>query len=226
MIPKLTQRPTPMHRSNRYAHHTDTQLILACQRNDQQAFACLISRHQASVYSLLHELMPEQYDNSDLAQEAFIRVWRSISTLRNPKAFRRWLRQIVTNIFHDELRQRGKQTVISMDAPLVFHDGEDKNACIQIADRSARPDEILEQRELGSAIYDALGKLPKDSRLMIVLRDCNGLSYREIGIAIDAPSGTVKSRIARARRKLQEKLIPFCQSESRDLRVRVLRRAS
>jgi len=152
-------------------------------------------------------------------------MWRSINGLRNPAAFRTWLKQIVTNMFYDELRRRGNHIVVSMDAPTPFEDG-DQNPYIQIPDRSALPDQLAEHRELGKAIDGALAKLSYNSRMMIVLRDCNGLSYREIAVATEAKPGTVKSRIARARRKLQEKLLPFVRTSEYDVEAPVLCEAS
>src|SRR5579884_2512762 len=84
---------------------TDAELILLCQNKNPRAFEELIRRHQRTVYALLYRLAPDWTDTSDLAQEVFIRMWRSIGNLRNPSAFRSWLSQIVTNLFYDELRK-------------------------------------------------------------------------------------------------------------------------
>jgi RNA polymerase sigma-70 factor (ECF subfamily) len=81
----------------------DFELVIACQAGDREAMECLVKKHQRSVTSLLYQLAPDWGDTSDLSQEVFIRVYRGICTLRNPKTFRSWLNQIVVNLFYDEL---------------------------------------------------------------------------------------------------------------------------
>lgn len=192
----------------RFESMPDTELILACQAKNKAAFEALVKRYQRTVYGLLYQLAPDWHDTSDLAQEVFIRIWRSIGTLRNPHAFRSWLNQLVTNLFYDELRKRPKNTVVSMDEASRNDDG-DENATRDIADQSAMPDEMTQRRELSDAIHKAIDKLPEQFRTVIVLRELEGLSYDEIASVTQTEIGTVKSRIARARLKIQDILTPF-----------------
>src|SRR5271167_1303548 len=124
-----------------YSQKTDRELVLACQRREPAAFEELVKRHQRTVYALLYQLAPDWNDTADLAQEVFIRIWRSISNLRNPSAFRSWLTQIITNLFYDELRKRPRRLpTISMDES----DDEAGNSSTRdIADTSAQPDDIV-----------------------------------------------------------------------------------
>jgi len=187
---------------------TDAELVMACQRRCDGAFEALIGKYQRSVYSLLFQLAPDFRDTSDLAQEVFIRIWRSIGTLRNPHAFRSWLNQLVTNLFYDELRKRPKNRVVSMDDPIKSDEGEESSTR-DIADLSAMPDELNQRRELEDAIEKAIAQLPQQFKTVIVLRELEGLSYDEIAALTKTEIGTVKSRIARARAKVQESLHPF-----------------
>jgi RNA polymerase sigma-70 factor (ECF subfamily) len=187
---------------------SDADLVTSCQNRCEGAFEALMMRYQRVVYSLLFQLAPDFRDTSDLAQEVFIRVWRSIGTLRNPHAFRSWLNQMVTNLFYDELRKRPKSTIISIDEPIKAEDGEE-GATRDIADHSAMPDELNQRRELSDAIENAIAKLPDQFKTVIVLREFEGLSYDEIAAVTHTEIGTVKSRIARARAKVQETLHPF-----------------
>ncbi len=194
-----------------YSQKSDRDLVLACQKRDPAAFEELVKRHQRTVFALLYQLAPDWSDTSDLAQEVFIRVWRSINNLRNPSSFRGWLTQIVTNLFYDELRRRPRRVpTISMDEGLdPDAEAGESNVTRDIPDNSALPDENVLNRELSDVIREAMAKLPEQFRTAIVLREVEGLSYEEIAILTKTEMGTVKSRIARARTKLQELLQPY-----------------
>lgn len=195
-----------------YSQKSDRDLVLACQRRDPAAFEELVKRHQRTVYALLYQLAPEWNDTSDLAQEVFIRIWRSINNLRNPSSFRSWLTQIVTNLFYDELRRRPRRLpTVSMDESFE-NDESEEGTTRDIPDESARPDDIVLSREISEVIRDSMKRLPEQFRTAIVLREVEGLSYEEIAILTKTEMGTVKSRIARARSKLQELLKPYLES--------------
>jgi RNA polymerase sigma-70 factor, ECF subfamily len=195
--------------SSSYAQYSDRDLVVACQRREQAAFEELVKRYQRTVYSLLYQLAPDWNDTADLAQEVFLRIWRSINNLRNPSSFRPWLTQIVTNLFYDELRKRPRRLpTINIDDTESF--GED-SAPFEIPDASAQPDEMLQSRQVTEVIREAMASLPEQFRTAIVLRELEGLSYEEIGVLTKTEMGTVKSRIARARARLQELLRPYLE---------------
>lgn len=195
-----------------YSQKSDRDLVLAIQRRDTGAFEELVKRHQRTVYALLYQLAPEWSDTSDLAQEVFIRIWRSINNLRNPSSFRSWLTQIVTNLFYDELRRRPRRLpTVSMDES-YGEDDADEGPTRDIPDESARPDDIVLSKEISEVIRQSMSQLPEQFRTAIVLREVEGLSYEEIAILTKTEMGTVKSRIARARSKLQELLKPYLES--------------
>jgi RNA polymerase sigma-70 factor (ECF subfamily) len=195
-----------------YAGRTDAELILLCQQKDSRAFEELIKRHQRTVYALLYRLAPDWNDTADLAQEVFIRMWRSIGNLRNPSAFRSWLSQIVTNLFYDELRKRPRQLpTVSMDEPLDTEEG-DNSTTRDIRDKAAGPDELCQRNELTEMVRQAMTRLPEQFRTAIILREFEGLSYEEIALITHTEIGTVKSRIARARAKIQEMVSPYLKA--------------
>lgn len=198
--------------SSSYNQKSDRDLVLACQRREPAAFEELVKRHQRTVYALLYQLAPDWEDTADLAQEVFIRVWRNIANMRNPSSFRSWLTQIVTNLFYDELRKRPRKLpTVSMDESL---DPEEDSPTRDIADSSAMPHEKVLSDEMNEVIRQAMMKLPEQFRTSIVLREVEGLSYEEIAVLTNVEMGTVKSRIARARSKLQEMLRPYLENTS------------
>jgi len=199
--------------NNIYSSMDDSELVIACQSGSREAMECLVKKHQRSVNSLLYQLAPDWNDTSDLAQEVFVRVYRGLHSLRNPKTFRSWLNQIVVNLFYDELRRRPRRLhTISIDAP-IENDGGESDLLREIADPSLKPDEKSLVRELDQTIKKAMAQLPEQFRTAIVLRELNGLSYEEIAQVIGCELGTVKSRIARARGRLQEILSPYIEKE-------------
>ncbi len=205
---EATPAPTPLTKRICKLDPSDTELVVAAQSGDKDSLERLLEIHKPYIFGLINKFMLEQQDSSDFAQEVSIRVWRYIKKLQNPKAFRGWLRRIVSNVVYDELRRRPKQAIVSIDAPWRDDDGEETNY-LQIPDSAACPDELYERKECYRAIQLGLAALPEKARTMIVLRELQGLSYSEISTVTKTELGTVKSRIARARKRLQVQLLPY-----------------
>lgn len=188
---------------------SDADLVHRCRKGDHAAFAALVKRHQLAVYNHLRQMAPDWNTTADLTQEVFIRAWKRINDLRNPRAFRSWLNHIATNLFYDELRKRPKNlSTVSMDEP-ISTDDLDENFTRDIADTSALPDECFQRKELAEAIRQAMAQLPELFRKTIVLRELEGLSYQDIAQLTGSEMGTVKSRIARARLRIQHSIAPY-----------------
>ncbi|NCR40226.1 MAG: sigma-70 family RNA polymerase sigma factor [Microcystis aeruginosa W13-11] len=185
-------------------------LIALCQegcQSDRAAFAELLRRYQAHVDKLLYHLAPDWQDRADLAQEVWIRVYRNINRLHEPLKFRSWLSRIATNLFYDELRKRKRVNhPISLDAPRRVEDGE---IDWDIESDYPSPDEHLTTHEFYDQLQAAIADLPEAFRTTIILREIEGMAYEEIAEMTGVSLGTVKSRIARARAKLQSVLQPY-----------------
>ncbi|CAD0230938.1 MULTISPECIES: sigma-70 family RNA polymerase sigma factor [Planktothrix] len=182
-------------------------LVLRCQEGvcpDKAAFTELLRRYQSHVDKILYHLAPDWQDRADLAQEVWIRVYRNIKRLQEPVKFRGWLSRIATNLFYDELRKRKRvKPPLSLDAPRSIEDGE---MDWEIASDGPGPDEDMATREFYSHLHEAIADLPEAFRTTIVLREIEGLAYEEIAEITGVSLGTVKSRIARARQRLQTDL--------------------
>ena len=179
-------------------------LILWCQEGlkpNRTAFAELLRRYQSHVDRILYHLAPDWQDRADLAQEVWIRVYRNIKRLNEPLKFRGWLSRIATNLFYDELRKRKRVShAISLDAPRRVDDGE---ISWEIVSDYPNPDQDLVTREFYERLSAAIADLPEAFRTTIILREIEGMAYEEIAEITGVSLGTVKSRIARARAKLQ-----------------------
>ncbi|MDD9898169.1 MAG: sigma-70 family RNA polymerase sigma factor [Candidatus Melainabacteria bacterium] len=194
-----------------FSENSDLEIVELCQLGKKEAFQELVKRYQKNVFALLYQLAPEWRDLNDLSQEVFIRVYRGIHNLRNPKIFKSWLNQIVLNLFYDELRKRPRRIkTVSMDQ--TYEDDSGENEFTREAkDSKQKPDEVMSSNETRNAIKKAMAELPEQFRTAIVLRELQGLQYEEIAELLGCALGTVKSRIWRARERLQVLLEPFLQ---------------
>jgi RNA polymerase sigma-70 factor, ECF subfamily len=192
---------------------SDQQLVLRCQdglRPDRTAFTELLRRYQSYVDKVLYHLAPDWQDRSDLAQEVWIRVYRNVGRLNEPEKFKGWLSRIATNLFYDELRKRKRvRPPISIDAPHTLEDGERE---WEIAADKPGPEEELATGEFYDRLRAAIAELPEVFRTTIVLREIEGMAYEEIAEITGVSLGTVKSRIARARYRLQTELQGYWDS--------------
>lgn len=192
------------------------ELVERAQQDDMQALEELVQRYQRSVYLTFYQLAPERNDIADLTQEALLRMCRSIKSVRNPKTFKFWLNRIITNLFYDELRRSPRQLrTVSMDEPLFKgENGEGEGQVSRdIPDKSLHPEHLVLNTELDEKIHEAIANLPEQFRTIIVLRELQGLSYEEIASLTNSNLGTVKSRLARARLKLQEAIGPYLKGK-------------
>jgi len=191
-----------------------TELILKCQQDDKLALEELIKRHEKLIYNTLYHLDPNRTDIADIAQEVLFRIIRSIKTLRKPVTFKFWLNQIITNLFYDELRRKTRRlATISMDTPYIYASEEEASPSRDIADTGKMPEEKTLNKELDEVIQESINDLPEQFRIVIVLRELQGLSYDEIAELTKTNIGTVKSRLARARAKLQDQIKPYLEHE-------------
>lgn len=193
-----------------YEGMSDAELVIACQKNDEKALNHLIKRHERVIAAMIRRMAPERKDtHDDLAQEAYIRIWRSVGQLRNPNSFRAWLQQIVTNLFYDEMRKHPRNfQIVSMDEPMPGDNGAEAGTR-DIADSAPQPEDKLMTNELSEILCDAVAKIPEEFRTAAVLRDVEGLSYEEISQLTGTELGTVKSRISRARNKIKLLVQPY-----------------
>ncbi|MBY0449594.1 MAG: sigma-70 family RNA polymerase sigma factor [Cyanobacteria bacterium] len=188
------------------------ELVLKAQAGDRLALEALVQRFQKRIYMSLYQLAPERNDIMDLTQDVLLRMCRSIHTLKNPKTFQSWINRIMTNLFYDQLRKVPRQLqTISLDAPASYEDSNSSaiQASQDVVDTQPLPEHTLLNHELDQHIQRAIADLPEHFRTIVVLREIQGLSYDEIANILNTNIGTVKSRLARARQRLQEVLSPY-----------------
>lgn len=179
-------------------------LLERSKAGDIAAFEMLIEAYQKKIFNLAFRMIGNYDDAGDLAQEAMIRIFKSISNFKEQSSLSTWIYRITTNVCLDEIRKKKNRKVLSLDEEIHAEDGDMQR---QIMSDDPLPDELMEKEELRQIISNAIESLPEDQRLVITLRDIQGLSYDEIAKVLDCPAGTVKSRINRARFALKNVLI-------------------
>ena len=180
----------------------DDILVAKSKKGDIRAFEQLILQYERKVYNLAFRLTGNHDDASDVAQEAFLKIYTSLPDFRGDASFSTWVYRIVSNVCLDELRKRKRQRATSLDEPVSTQDG-DMNR--QLADRMEGPEEFVERLEVQRTVQAGIDSLDEDYRLVVILRDLQGYSYDEIATIMGCSLGTVKSRLNRARRALKEK---------------------
>ena len=176
----------------------ELRLVRRVQSGEAEAFEELVRAHEKTVYNLALRLVGNPQDAEDMAQEAFLKVYRSLPEFRGESKFSVWLYRIVSNVCLDHLRRQGRRPASSLTTE--DEDGEEQQW--DVPDESQSPERLLEQKLTREAVQRGLETLPEDQRQILLLREIRGMSYEEIGAALDLEPGTVKSRIFRARKRL------------------------
>jgi len=178
----------------------DVRLMELVSAGDAAAFEQLVERHQRLVIGTVARMLGNNSDAEDIAQQVFVRVWKSASRYVPRARFTTWLLTITRNLVFNELRRRKRHTTTPLQ-------GEKEGEEIQLKDeRGATPDASLLESELQRAIEQAIAALPETQRLAVVLRRYEELSYEEIAEALGQSIPAVKSLLFRARTELRERL--------------------
>jgi RNA polymerase sigma-70 factor (ECF subfamily) len=181
-------------------------LIKEALEGDLTAFNTLVLHYQDMVYNVAYRIMGEHDASGDATQEAFISAYQKLDQYRGG-SFKSWLLRIVSNACYDELRRRQRQPVTPLKPEL--DDGETLETPYWIEDDTPNPEEQTEEAELQAAIQHCINELDEKFRTILVLVDVEGLDYETAADAVGSPLGTVKSRLARARDRVQECLQGF-----------------
>ncbi len=190
----------PASREDAPASTDDEALVRAAQRGDVDAYNRLVRTYERQAYAVALRLLRRPELAEDATQDAFIQAYRALDTFRGG-SFRAWLLRIVTNRCYDMLRSATRRTADSLDDQMF--EVEPHWSSI------AAPDDPVAratQAELGRLLESALGALPDDQKLTVVLCDVQGYAYEEAAEIMGIALGTVKSRLSRARATLRDAL--------------------
>jgi RNA polymerase sigma-70 factor (ECF subfamily) len=169
-------------------------LISRCKKNDIEAFEKLILKYESKIYNLCYYMLKNKEDAMDASQEVCLKIYRAINKFKGDSKLSTWIYRIAYNTCMDYIKKRKDE--LSFDEVI----GTDFQNDSKIED-------IIESKELKFEIKRCILKLSNDFRTIIILRDINGLSYQEIADVLNIETGTVKSRLNRAREALRNELI-------------------
>ncbi|CAA9241052.1 MAG: RNA polymerase sigma factor RpoE [uncultured Chthoniobacterales bacterium] len=198
-------RQDPLPAGTGDADSEDVRLMQQVSGGDMLAFEQLVERHQTLVAGTVGRMLGSNADVEDVAQQVFVRVWKSAKRYEPRAKFTTWLLKITRNLVFNEMRRRKRHALIPLQSE---PDGEE----MQLKDEHGQtPDASLLEGELQGAIESAIGELPESQRMAVVLRRYEELSYEEIAAVLDQSVPAVKSLLFRARTELRERLKRYLQ---------------
>lgn len=188
---------------------TDQLLVERVQAGDKRAFNLLVSKYHRKVIRLISRLVRDPAEVEDIAQEAFIKAYRSMSQFRGDSAFYTWLYRIAVNTAKNALVASNRRPVPLSDLTRSDDDSDAEAWIPEAGIDSQTPEAMLSSRQVAQTVDKAMQALAPDLRTAIMLREIEGLSYEEIAEAMNCPIGTVRSRIFRAREAIALELRPL-----------------
>jgi RNA polymerase sigma-70 factor (ECF subfamily) len=193
-------------------HSFDEQKLVAeAKKGNKRAFDELIRRYEGQIYSLIFRITYNKEDTSDIFQETFIQAYKKLSTFRGESKFSTWLYRIATNLSLMKKRKDKKVHILSLDKPITTDRGNDLKREFR-DDWSRTPLEILESKEVYETLDRIIMLMPVKYRAVLILRDINGMSNKEVSKITNISVPAVKSRVHRARLFIREKLSQYLKS--------------
>ncbi len=197
----MSQNPSPPPAPDSDGAAQDLVWMARVKHGDTEALRELIEAHQNRIIGTVAKMLGDPADAEDIAQQVFIRVWKSAARYEPTAKFTTWLFKITRNLVFNELRRRKRHPAQSLDAV-----NEDDRP-MQTPDHTVKaPDTALLDEEMQRAIQSAIDELPEAQRMAVILRRYEDISYEEIGEILDLSVPAVKSVLFRARTELREKL--------------------
>ncbi len=181
----------PVH-LNSHGQNVESDLISQARRGDRWAFGELVRQHRQGVINIVYRMCGDANIAEDAAQETFVRAWQHLNKYKPTSPFRNWLYRIAINSARNILRS--EKLTLDVDDFMII-------------DKDPNPEQSVEQSERAQIIQQAVLALPQASRSVLVLREYEGLSYRDIADTLDIPVGTVMSRLSYARQHLRKSLV-------------------
>lgn len=183
----------------------DLELINRIMAGDTLKFNQLIRNWEKRIYSFVFRYMGNRDEAMDITQKTFLNTYRHIGSLKDPARFSSWIYQIAANLCRDESARVKRCSIIPIDS---MHGQNEKNRRPHelVESYEAQPDARLNTEQVKNLLKKAVGELPEDQRIVVIMKEYQGLKFREIADILDEPVTTIKSRMYSALVTLREKL--------------------
>lgn len=192
----------------------DQSLVQKCQQGDLDAFEMLLLRYQKPMFRLVYRIIGREEVVEDLVQEVFLKAFYSLKTFQGKARFSTWLHRLAVNTCLDHLKK--KRVNLSFNQICLEESNHFFSQGSWFSPLPHRnPEETLSQKELAKKLQEALEDLSPEDKTVIILRELLGHSYQEIAEIMDWPIGTVRNRLFRSRRALQDTLKQYVDEESK-----------
>jgi RNA polymerase sigma-70 factor, ECF subfamily len=188
------------------SENTDEELVLRARKGDTDAFGELVQRYISTISILAYQKTNHRSEAEDIAQEAFVRAYRALETLKDPAKFGGWIYNIAFRLCLDYLRKKSSRRPV-----ISFDELEAKGL------EPYEPDRGKEQRDIeerSQSLKEAIDKLPDLYRLVVTLRYMNKMSYKDIADHLNEPEGTIANRLHRATRLLKDRMSKGAEKQS------------
>jgi RNA polymerase sigma-70 factor (ECF subfamily) len=183
---------------------SELDLVKRCQAGHTEAFDELVARYRTRVFSMIYNMVHSEQDAWDLAQDSFVKAWKSIKRFRGRSSFYTWLYRIVMNVTIDWVRKKQVKAAAEFDDATQLKEIDPASRTVPKSD--ALPYETMERSEIRERIDQAVAQLTPEHRAVILMKEIEEMQYHEIAEALGCSIGTVMSRLFYARKKLQNLL--------------------
>jgi RNA polymerase sigma-70 factor (ECF subfamily) len=181
---------------------SELDLVKRCQAGDAEAFDELVVRYRTRIFGMIYSMVHNEQDAWDLAQDSFVKAWKSIKRFRGQSSFYTWIYRIVMNVTIDSLRKKQiKGAGAEFDDSIQLKEIDPASKTVPKPD--ALPYENLQRGEIRAQIDHAISQLTPEHRAVILMKEIEDMQYHEIAEALGCSIGTVMSRLFYARKKLQ-----------------------
>src|SRR6266403_3921424 len=181
---------------------SELDLVKRCQNGDSEAFDELVTRYRTRVFGMIYNMVHSEPDAWDLAQDSFVKAWKSIKRFRGQSSFYTWIYRIVMNVTIDWLRKKQvKGAGSEFDDTIQLKEIDPASKTVPRAE--ALPHQRMQRTEIRAQIDNAISQLTPEHRAVILMKEIEDMQYHEIAEALGCSIGTVMSRLFYARKKLQ-----------------------
>jgi RNA polymerase sigma-70 factor (ECF subfamily) len=190
----------------------DLTLVERVKSGDQRAFRVLVERYQKKIYAVALGMVKDKEEAMDIAQEAFVKVYKYLDHFKGDSSFYTWVYRITANLCIDAIRKRGamRGDPVEFDESIA-QDISEANLGALGSRLGTNPQKSALRRELAEKIQEALQQVPEKHREILLLREVEGMSYEDLSRTLNIPKGTVMSRLFHARTKVQKILSEYLE---------------